>query len=357
MPPRGSVDLPAMLQELQRSFAAPVDGGGDFVLDEETQELVPRRLRRSNVESRDEIAALLRIYAERHAASLQSDIDRYGDVRKEPGFDPARRQNELEQDRVRQGDLEEQRETVAKMCDQMVQFEKGVAKHGENAPRKLRSTRRKLLDGRRQFAIRPPEELLPEMRTWLEEFDQFVERYASIFRPAPVENPALLERLASLGEYEYDVQEFGSIVSWAAPRGFERAWPRLSLSILYPEANEEALAETLDVIEELRRDFPAVAARLQAGVLSGFRDYLLCRGGIESVAEEINIQRDATGDVPDAEILRLAGEATLNVESHRQYDEGVAAVVWFPVEWDEEHGLEIPLLGDGDSDRDADDDF
>ena len=145
------------------------------------------------------------------------------------------------------------------------------------------------------------------------------------------------------------------MLSWAAPRGFESDWPRVRLSIMYPEADEEALAETLDVIDELRRDFPAVAARLRAEVVSGFRDYVLCMGGIESIAEWIEVQRDENGEVPEAEILRMAGAATLNVESHRQYGEGVAAVAWFPVEWDEEHGLEIPLVCNDDSDDEGDD--
>ncbi|HEV7281255.1 MAG TPA: hypothetical protein VGN57_13710 [Pirellulaceae bacterium] len=354
LPTQGNVDLPAMMQELQRSLAAAMGGGGDFVIDEETQELVPRRHRRPSVESRDEIAASLRVYVERQAATLQADIDRHGDVRKQAGFDPARRQAELQEKVRRESDHELQRDTVAKMRNQMEQFEKGIAKHGQNDPRKLRSTRRKLLEGRRAFVGRPAEQLLPEMRVWLQEFEQFSERYASIFRPAPVDDPALLERLASLGAYEYDVQEFGSILSWGAPRGFELDWPRISLSILYPEANGQALAETLDVIDELRRDFPAVAARLRAEVLSGFRDYVLGAGGIDRVAEWIDVQRDENGEVPDAEILRLAGAAALNVESQRQYGEGVTAVAWFPVEWDEEHGLEVPLVGRGGPDDDGD---
>lgn len=350
-PTRGSFDLPAMMQELQRSFSAAMGEGGDFVLDEETQELVPRRNRQPSVESRDEIAAMLRAYVERHAAVLQADVDRYGDVRREPGFDPDRRRAELEAMRLRQNDHELQRDTVAKMRIQMEQFEKGIAKHGEKAPRKLRSTRRKLLDGRREFVNRPLEQLLPEMRSWLEEFEQFAERHASIFRPAPVEDPALLQRLASLGEYEYDVQEFGSILSWAAPRGFDLDWPRVTLSIMYPEANGEALSETLDVIDELRSDFPSIAERLRPEVLSSFRDFVLCMGGLDRIAEWIDVQRDEKGEVSDAEILRLAGAARVNVESQRQYGEGVTAVAWFPAEWDEEHGLEIPLVGFEDPDE------
>lgn len=344
--PPGSVDLSTLMQEFQRSAAAALGGGDDFVLDEETQELVPRRRRRSSVESRDEIAGLLRNYVEHHAATLQADIDRHGDVRQQPGFHPQLRQEALNANLLREHDRERQLETVAKMRSQMEQFEKGIAKYGEAAPRKLRSTRRKLFDGRREFANRPEEELLPEMRAWLDEFESFANRHAGILFPPPVQNADLLARLRDLGEYEYDVQEFGTQLSWKAPRGFDSDWTLFSLTILYPEANEEALTEALDAVEELRSDFAHTATRLRAEVLQGFRDHAECMGGLERLAEWMEFARDDAGGVPESEILRMAGHATINVESLRLYSApGARIVVWFPAEWDEEHGLEVRLAG------------
>lgn len=355
MPSRG--DLQTMMQELRSSLSAAMGGGGELVVDPDTQELVPAP--RPRVESRDELVNLLAAYAEAHGQTLQADIDRYGDVRQAPGFDAEQRRRELEATQRSEWDREEQIETVGKMRSLMEQVETRLAKFGDHSSKKMRSLRRDLLEARREYVGRPHDDLVPEMRAWLAEFETFADRYANVFFPPPVENPSLLARLQDLGDYEFDVQEWGAVLSWSAPRGFDCDWPRVKLSIQYPHANEEALAETLDVVDELRAGFAPVAQRLRAEALSGFHDFALSVGGLDRLSEWIEISRDEDGGVSEAEILRMAGDATLNVESMHQYGEGVTVVAWFPAEWDEEHGLEVPLVGQsgfGDDDDDEGDD-
>jgi hypothetical protein len=77
-------------------------------------------------------------------------------------------------------------------------------------------------------------------------------------------------------------------------------------------------------------------AGARARVVQAFRAFAADR------PEEMGLAADA----PEAEVLAHAGPPTLVLTRfvYTPRDEGYEVVIRFPVAWDEEHGLEIPVV-------------
>src|SRR5262249_6370265 len=68
-----------------------------------------------DIESWEQVENQLENYVRAHQRDLETDIEKYGDPRTQPGFDPQKRRQELEGMRRRELDLDAQREAVAKI--------------------------------------------------------------------------------------------------------------------------------------------------------------------------------------------------------------------------------------------------
>jgi hypothetical protein len=294
-----------------------------------------------DIESWEQIEFLLEQYVRAHESELHADRDKYGDVRGQPDFDPEKRLAELARLHQLELDREFQMDHLRELQQLMERLEKQLARKGGVPPGKVAGPRRKFLECYRRYANRPPEELLPALRDLLQKAAQFQDAYPSVFKPEPVADPRLLERLAEFGPYEVDVDSSRILVSWNAPRGLECDWTQFSLSLEFPFQDEEKLSRLLDARDRMRQRFPQHQAMMRGEVLEHFdtyRDWIGARSLTWS-------ERDAAGNPTERAILEKAGGGRIRVETPEWADDGSPEIaVYFGVEWYDEHGLEIYLV-------------
>src|SRR5205823_1026515 len=136
---------------------------------------------------------LLELYVNAQEADLRRDMAKYGDVRAEPGFDPDKRQAELDRLRRLEFDREAQIEDAPKMRALMDEMEQLIAKNPKIKPGKLANERREFLALHRKYDGRPETELSTDMVKCAQESKRFQEKHQSIFRPQPIGDAALLK--------------------------------------------------------------------------------------------------------------------------------------------------------------------
>jgi len=294
----------------------------------------------AEIESWEHIEHLLAQYARTHERQLRSDLEKHGDVRTRPGFDPAKRMEELDQLRQLDWDRERQKDDAATLTELMEQLEAKLARRPPPKPGKIASERRKFLGCYRRYADRPTDQLIPSLRTCLPKAARFQDRYPDVFRPRPVEDEALLKRLAETGPYDVDIDSHGVRVSWDSPEGFACDWTTFSLSVEFPPQDEDTLRRLLDVCARLRLRFPQLQEELRDQVLESFENYRDWVGRIGFDGYEL----DETGNPTEASILKQAGDGGIHLDaSDADY---VRIAAFFSVDWDDEHGLEIDIEDD-----------
>jgi hypothetical protein len=288
-----------------------------------------------DIEPFEQVELLLTKYVKAHQKDLRADMGKYGDVRKEPGYDPKVRQKELEALREQAVDRECQRDDLATMQGHLVSMESQLAKNPKLKPERLAGPRRELLRLYRQYSRRPAEELLPELRAWLPQAEAFLKQHPKLFHPKPTTDKALLKRLADLGDYHMDTDAHFTTISWDDPQGFTCDWCSFSLRLAYPPNQQEQLSELLAVCERLRRRFPKVQTDLRQEVLERFAIY---NADVDSDEYEL----DEDGNPTEESILKTVDGGSIQVTA---YDAGggFEIAAYFGVDWDPEHGAETHI--------------
>ena len=296
------------------------------------------------IETAEEIARLLAAYVDAHADELRADMDRHGDPRKEPGFDPARRLADLDEQYARACRLAEQLDDTEKLRELIGQFEKRVAKVGKS-PGKLASLRRKINELTRSYRELPADELSAEMQACLADVERFKDQYPEVFQQRVTRNRALIERMTSLGHYTIEDGHGMTCVAWSKPHGFQTGWLPLSVTVqLEKKKGDRALTLLLDACERLKRRFNQAEDEFRQRVLESFDEYLQWAGDLGD-DDELELEVDAEGNPTVQSILGCVESGTIHFSVPGwPADDAVAIDTWIGVAWDEEHVVEVPLM-------------
>lgn len=302
------------------------------------------------VESHEKIEHLLTRYVEAHQLDLQDDLRRYGDPRREPGFTPEGRQQELDRQQRRMFDLEQQKEQSTELESHLAKLAEQLATHPEKPLSKHRQAIRAILGGVKKYAACDSTDLIPAIQRWLDRATRFVHQHPSVFHPNPVDDPALLERLSAIGEYDVDLSKSSVTLSWDSPQGLECPWTPMSLEITFPPKDEAACSAALDRVERIASNWSNHLDDLQLEILENFAMY---EGQLPEFVLE-DYERDDDGSVMPDSILANCGGGTISINATEEaelYGEA-GARVFFGIEWDDEHGLELWIDEDqGDDDN------
>ncbi len=316
---RSNVGLPKMLEELREKLAraglAPSE-----------QKPVPPE---PQSESWEQVEHLLGQYLAAHEQELRGDVERYGDVRRQPGFDPNVRREELQRLHRRELDREAQEEAVARMRPLMQQLEQHLAKKPGGKGGKVASLRRQLLDCYRQYSRREVDDLIPAVREWLPKAEELFGKYPAVFRPQPTTHAGLLARLAAIGAHDVDQGGGEFRIHWDSPQGLECDWAEFSLSMSFPEKDKKALTRLLDAWERVRDRFPEHQGEMRQEILESFAIHHHAMNERHRPSEE--------------SILAQAGDGHIRLEVSEETGNGVGISVFFHVPWDDEHGVEVGI--------------
>jgi hypothetical protein len=299
------------------------------------------------IESWEEIEHRLGVYVQAHEQALRADIAKYGDVRAEPGFDPDQRLAELDRLRLARYDREAQKEDVHKMDELMDRIDKQLAQNPNSKPGKIASLRRKFFDYYRKYSRRPADELLPDTQQCLQKAERLQAKYAAVFRPPPIDDEALLKRLAALGTYEVDMDSKRVSLSWESPAGLASDWTVYSLAMHYRVDDKKALRALLDACDRLQKRFAQHQLELRQEILEHFE---MQREDIERFQGFDDYALDDDGKPTEESILKHAGGGNILLSLAGDGDESTVMIqVFFGVDWDEEHLLELSLTDEPDT--------
>lgn len=290
----------------------------------------------ADIEPFEQVEMLLTKYVQAHQSELQADIHKYGDVRQRPGYDPEVRQRELAALRESERDQEQQREDLATMQKLIAQIESLLVNRPKPKPPEVADARREFLKCYHRHHRRAAAELIPELRAWLPQAAAFLKEHDALFRPQPTTDKALLKRLADLGEYHLDTDQYFTSITWEEPKGFDCDWCSFSLRLAYPPKQPEKLPMLLDACQRLRRRFAKAQEQLRADVLERFAAYN--SHGFDDDEYEL----DERGNPTEESILKTADGGSISFNAYDGAD-GFEISVLFDVDWDPEHGAETCL--------------
>ncbi len=290
-------------------------------------------------ESREHVEHLLVEYVRRHERDLRADLERHGDPRREPGFTPERREEELQRPRQRERSLGRQREEAPAVGKLLDQIEARAAADSKLSPKSVADARREVLRCYDQYSAMPADDLVPEMRRWLTEARRVIDEYPRIFHPRPTDDPALLERLDAIGTYGVDYDGNAIVLRWDEPRGLACDWCEFGLTLRFSSKEPARLGRALDAYDRLRERWPEHLDAMRLAILSSFDAWreFLGRFGWDGY------DLDDDGNPTAASILEHAGNGGVHIAARRTETELSA---FFHVDWDDEHGLDVALADD-----------
>ena len=291
-------------------------------------------------ESWEQIEHLLAKYVQTHEAELRADMAKHGDVRTQPGFDPAKRMAELDRIRRAEYDREEQQEEAGKLQGFMDEIDKQLANNPNIKPGKIAKPRRAFLEIYRKYGERPADELVPAMRKVLDSARQYQEKHSGVFRPKPIDDDGLLKRLTEIGPFDTDIGNKLVRLNWDLPAGLKCDWTEFSLSIEYPIGDKRTLSALLAACDRLRRKFDKHQGELRQEILDSFE---MVREQYEQMRLLDDYERGEQGLPMPAAILKHAGDGSICMTVPDAESGMVMIQVYFHVEWDDEHGLELSI--------------
>ncbi len=294
----------------------------------------------ADIETWGQVEHLLDRFVKSHENEMRGDMARHGDPRTEPGFDPDKRMEAIERLRRAEWDREAQREAVPKMTALMKEIDELLAKKPKSKPGRIAKQRRELLGCYRKYADRPADELLPEMQAWLKDAAAFQEKYSALFRPSPIDDENLLKRLGDLGAYDVDMGTKNVQALWDAPNGMTCDWTTFTLSLKYPIGDKKTLKEMLDACDRVRKNFAKHEAQMRQYILEHFN---MARPSVEHFGMLDDYECDDEGNPTEESILKHADGGRIHLRPAEGDDPFVMIEVYFGVDWDEEHGLEMSI--------------
>lgn len=285
-------------------------------------------------ESREEISQQLERYVAANLLDLQQDLKRHGDPRTIAGYTRQKRLQELDAIRAHQSDLAVQIDDAAKIHDYLNEIQKKLkeAARSGTVPN-VESTKRKLLKLTKAYKRRPVSELEPEMQTAISETNTFLADHAELIAVDPIGDSAINERLKDIGEYEFQSSRGQASITWEDPV-LACDWSSFSLRLEFPSKQLNCLKELLSGVDRLKQELKTLVPGWQLQLVDSFRNY-------ESQMDEFELEdyeHDLSGEVTVESILQHVSSGQIALQS---LDERVVGRVFFSIDWDEEHGLEI----------------
>ncbi|WP_339732703.1 hypothetical protein [uncultured Gimesia sp.] len=290
------------------------------------------------IETLSEIRVLLDAYVTSHQEDLQSDLDKHGDPRQAPAFDPEAHLQELETQRLREAQRAAQLDAIQSLKRQMKKFEQLYQKVEGNSA-KLVSHRRELTDLYEQYSG-DQTDLLPKLQSCLAECEEFQKKYSDIFHPQITQDLTLQKRMDDYGPYSIDEDfECSTIrVSWSKPDGFQNDWTDFNVDIEFQPGEDQQISLLLDAMERLQSHLLPLATDLKQQIVDSFSDYWVEMDEFEK--SEFDIDYDDQ-EVPDFNSLKsYIGIPRINLTVPGWPDDDEIVIDgYLAVDWDCEHGL------------------
>jgi hypothetical protein len=284
----------------------------------------------TDIETHEIVEALLTEYVREHQDELLADVAKHGDPRSEPKYSRQNRMNELDRMRQRYYEVEEQKETATKICQYLTQIEKKIAA-GVPAS-KLTSLRTKLSNQLKQCRRTPEVDRIGELGQALDQATRFQQLHAVHFPDQATALPEELRtRLERLGPCE--IQPSAGRYRWDLAVPLRCDWTSFSLSLSHPKKKPQCLRPLLEAVDHLVGRWDTMIGHWREQVLESFRN-------VEVQLDEWDLEDyrlDAEGQATDASVLAQAGNGQLAICT--EDGELFSASLYFPVQWDPEHGF------------------
>ncbi len=207
---------------------------------------------------------------------------------------------------------------------------------------------RKVLNEYDDFAKHPPEDLTPEVESWLREVERFRDALPDALAPKASTDERVNARLAAIGPFEVSYDRETPSIAWAKPAGIDSEWTafRLIFSVVLgkkpdPLRVDEALHALCDEWGRLRARWPELGPELEQYVISLFRNLI----SNNLFADERAAYEDDDGELSDEKILGAVQGGSIVLT--RYFEEPVHTEIDFGVSWDEEHGVEVQFDENG----------
>lgn len=288
----------------------------------------------SDHESHAEISQQLERYVAANLLDLQQDLERHGDPRTVSGFTRQKRLQELDAMRAHQSDLAVQVDDAAKIHDYVNEIQKKLKKAAQSGTvPNVESTKRKLLKLTKAYKRRPVSELGPEMQRAISDTNTFLADHPELIVVDPIGDAAINERLKQIGEYEFQSLRGQASITWEDPV-LACDWASFSLRLQFPSKQLDCLKGLLSAVDRLKQELKTLVPGWQLQLVDSFRSY-------ESQMDEFELEgyeHDLSGEVTVESILQHVSSGQIALQS---LDERVVGRVFFSIDWDEEHGLEI----------------
>lgn len=288
----------------------------------------------SDHETHAEISQQLERYVAANLLDLQQDLERHGDPRRVAGFTREKRLQELDAIRARQSDLAVQGDDAAKIHDYLNEIQKKLKKAAQSGTvPNVESTKRKLLKLNKAYKRRSMSELGPEMQRAISDTNTFLEDHPELIVIDPIGDATINERLKEIGEYDFHSSSGQASITWEDPV-LACDWARLSLRLQYPSKQLECLKGLLSAVDRLKQELKTLVPDWQLQLVDSFRNY-------EPQMDEFELEdyeHDLSGEVTIESILQHVSSGQIALQS---LGERVVGQVFFSIDWDEEHGLEV----------------
>jgi hypothetical protein len=334
-----------MIQEVRENMAV----GLSHVLGEVPEGLqaaIPQPRTPAGVETREEFQRLLDAYVAAHQDDLARDVARYGDPRKEPGFDAEAAREERARRIARLNSLMYQRGKIDHLREHLQRLSDLAGTEPPESPR-LNKALRKVLDEYAEFADKPPENLMDELKDWLRAVERFRDEHAAALQPKATQNERVAARLAALGPYEVSYERETPSLAWEEPAGLPCPWADIGLRfsvVLAKHPDSAEVASALDALcdeaERFQARWDELLPELERFIIELFH----------AIADQLSdedraVCEDDDGEISGEKILEAVEGGSLVLTRH--FNEPVHAEFYFAVSWDEEHGIEVPLDEEG----------
>jgi len=306
----------------------------------------------SDLESPEELQALIRKYVKAHQSDLKGDMVRHGDPRQAPGFN-RRKAKKVIEDRVDLYNLRgAEAERAVELAARLEELKELLQTHGAQ-PTDIgtRHRMRKLFNQIREDYKQRSREKTPidAMTRWLSEAKDFIDRNAALFLKKPQADvcPAPVQaRLAAIGPFQ--IEERGRRIVWENVGQLKLDFAAFDLVFEMDEDAERGRKPDLtpddamfDLWENYCKVHPTLAATFRKELIGHYRAY--ARFFSDTYESD-----EFPTDLPETEILGMVGDAQMTFRRMIHERKPVyETAVTFDIEWEDEHGFELVIDRDG----------
>ncbi|WP_417383851.1 ankyrin repeat domain-containing protein [Gimesia sp.] len=308
------------IPEIAKQAGIPVNQSSDQTFDPE-------------IETAAEIRLLLDAYVTSHQEELQADLDRLGDPRLNPEFDPEAHLAELQEQHFREERAKTQQRDLQLLQEYIKEFEQKAAAE----PGKTFRFPDKLTDLCQKYE-KYKHEMHPKLKTGLERIDAFRRKPGDKSQPQVTSVKTVQKRLKKIGPYTVEEERDLVLLIWPEQDTLQTDWTSLSIEIEFPPGQNKALRLLLNALDRLQTRFSSLAADLQQQIVDTFGDYWSQMDDHEK--SEFDVEFDSEG-IPDFDSLKpYIGTPSITLDIPEwPVDDAVAINGFLGVEWDHEHGL------------------